>query len=134
MMRWALLAIVAAGCQDPPKADTRCRCTPNNASRVKLRDEAAPIDGLQLLERLRRHKRDVQLGRNARDIKVDDDVLRFAISNFCDPCNSWVLDTMRIEDLYPLSRLEEATNAVCLGLELRDGTIAYGDARPRACR
>jgi hypothetical protein len=133
-MRYALLAIALLGCREPAKDDGKCTCTPNNASRVKLRNEAAPVDGKQLLERLHRHKRDVQLGRNARDIKVDDDELRFAISNFCDPCNSWVLDTMRIEDLYPMARLEEAANAICLGLELRDGSVVYGDARPRACR
>lgn len=114
--------------------DGKCTCTPSNVSRVKIRGQVAPIDGKGLLERLHRHKRDVRLGRNARDIKVDDDELRFEISNFCEPCNSWVLDTMRIEDLYPMARLEEAANAVCLGLELRDGTVAYGDARPRACR
>ncbi|MEJ7602584.1 MAG: hypothetical protein WKG01_32125, partial [Kofleriaceae bacterium] len=111
-----------------------CTCTPRNASRVKLRDEPAPVNGKQILERLHRHKRDVRLGRNARDIKVDDDQLRFAISNFCDPCNRWVADTMRIEELYPMARLEAATSAVCLGLELRDGTVVYGDARPQACR
>ena len=133
-MRPLILVLVALGCQQPPKADERCTCTPNNASRVKLRDETAPIDGKQLLERLRRHQRDVRLGRNARDIKVDDDALRFAISNFCDPCNSWVSDSARIEELYPLARVDEAATAVCLGLELRDGTIVYGEARPRACR
>jgi len=133
-MRWVWLAIVVLGCREPATDAGTCTCTPNNASRVKQRDEAAPMDGKQLLERLHRHKRDVRLGRNARDIKVDDDQLRFAISNYCDPCNSWVLDTMRIEDLYPMARLEESANAICLGLELRDGTVVYGDARPRACR
>lgn len=111
-----------------------CRCTPGNASRTKAVDEAAPMDGPALLERLRRHKRLVEEGRNPRDVKVFDDELRYAILEFCQPCSAWVGERMTMEQMFPLDRLGEATSAVCMGLVLRDGTVAYGDARPRTCR
>lgn len=111
-----------------------CRCTPGNVSRTKAVDEAAPMDGPALLERLRRHKRYVEERRNPRDVKVFDDELRYAILEFCQPCSAWVGERMTMEQMFPLDRLGEATSAVCMGLVLRDGTVAYGDARPRACR
>jgi hypothetical protein len=115
-------------------ADGPCRCTPGNVSRTRSVDEAAPMDGPALLERLRRHQRYVDEGRNPRDVKVFDDELRYAILSFCQPCSAWVGERMTMEQMFPLRRLDEATSAVCMGLVLRDGTIAYGDARPRACR
>jgi hypothetical protein len=111
-----------------------CRCTPGNASHTRSVGDTAPMDGPALVDRLRRHKRLVDEGRNPRDIKVFDDELRHALLDFCQPCGSWVGERMTMEQLFPLSRLTEATSAVCMGLVLRDGTIAYGDARPRACR
>ncbi|HEU4733756.1 MAG TPA: hypothetical protein VFT22_37950 [Kofleriaceae bacterium] len=128
----AVVAVVAA-CRGTPADDAVCRCTPGNASRTKLADGTA-LDGQALLARLRRHRRDVEQHRTPRDIKVFDDELRFEISNFCQPCGDWVKDRMTIEDMFPLDRLDDATSSVCLGLVLRDGTTAYGDARPRACR
>jgi hypothetical protein len=132
--RFALptLALIAA-CGGKPADDPVCRCTPANASRTKLAD-GTTLDGAGLLARLRRHRHDVEQHRTPRDIKVFDDELRFQISNFCQPCGDWVQDRMTIEDMFPLSRLDDATDSVCLGLVLRDGTMVYGDARPRACR
>lgn len=92
------------------------------------------MDGVSLLARLRRHKTDVSLGKNARDIKVIDDQLRFAIVDFCQPCPHWVGDRLTIEEMFPLGRLDEATRGVCMGLVLRDGTTVHGEARPSACR
>ena len=92
------------------------------------------MDGEGLVARLRIHQRDVSLGKNARAIKIADDELRFAVSNFCQPCGDWIKDTMRIDEMFPLARLDEATRGVCMGLVLRDGTTVYGDTRPRACR
>ena len=79
-------------------------------------------------------ERDVEQHRNPRDIKVDDDELRLHVATFCQPCSDWVNDHATLEALFPLDRLDDAAGAVCLGLVLRDGTTAYGDARPRACR
>jgi len=130
----AVLISILAACQNAPTNDGPCRCTPANVSRVRAVDEATPLDGAGLLAKLREHRGLVAERRNPRDVKVFDDELRFAIANFCEPCNGWISDRMTIEELYPLSRLDDATRAVCLGLVLRDGTTAYGDARPRNCR
>lgn len=92
------------------------------------------MTGEELLAALRRHAQDVRLGKNSRDIKVVDDELRFTIASFCQPCGAWVGDAMRIDQMFPMDRLNEAVRGICLGLVLRDGTIAYGDARPPACR
>lgn len=127
-----VLAIVCA-CRDTPVDDGVCRCTPGNRSRTRLSDGTF-LDGAALLGKLRRHQRDVEQHRTPRDIKVFDDELRFAISNFCQPCGDWVEDRMTIEEMFPLSRLDDAASSVCMGLVLRDGTTVYGDARPRACR
>ena len=130
----AILLILLVACNSRDDGAGLCGCTPNNASRVRSVDETGPLDGAALLAKLREHRNLVLAQRNPRDIKVFDDELRFAIANFCDPCNDWVSDRMTIEELYPLARLDDATRAVCLGLVLRDGTTLYGDARPRACR
>ncbi len=133
----ALVFVVAGGlaaCRETPREPLTCSCTPANRSLVKNHDQAAPMDGDALLALLRRHQRDVQHGRNKRDLKVDDDELRLAVANFCQPCGAWVGDSLRIDEMFPLAQLDEATHAVCLGLVRRDGTTVYGDARPRACR
>jgi len=114
--------------------DGVCRCTPGNVSHTRSVDEAAPMDGAALLEKLRRHKRYVDEQRERRDIKLFDDELRYAILDFCQPCSAWVGERATMEEMFPLHRLGDATSAVCMGLVLRDGTTAYGDARPRACR
>jgi len=111
-----------------------CACAPGNVSRVRAVDEAAPLDGAGLVAKLQTHRRMVLEHRNPRDVKVFDDELRFAIANFCEPCNDWISDRMTIEELYPLARVDDATRAICLGLVLRDGTTVYGDARPANCR
>ena len=120
-------------CRSKPADDGVCRCTPGNQSGSKLGDGSA-FDGNVLLGKLRRHRRDVELRRNPRDIKVDDDELRLELVSFCEPCGDWVQDRVTIEELFPLQRLDDAAGAVCLGLVLRDGSTVYGDARPRACR
>jgi hypothetical protein len=122
-----------AGCRDRPADDGVCRCTPGNQSRTTQADGSS-LDGPGLLAKLRRHRRDVEQRRTPRDIKLGDDELRLEVASFCQPCGDWINDRMTIEDLFPLARLDDAANAVCLGLVLRDGTTAYGDARPRACR
>lgn len=132
--RWlAFLVLAMAACRGTPADDGVCRCTPANLSRTRLAD-GTPFDGAVLLGQLRRHRQDVALRRPPRDVKLFDDELRLQISHFCQPCNDWVKDRMTIEDLYPLQRLDDAVDGVCLGLVLRDGTTAWGEARPRACR
>ena len=132
----AVAALALSACSRSPSSDDDgpCRCTPGNISHTRPVGESAPMDGPALLDRLRRHQRYVQENRNPRDIKVFDDELRHALLDFCQPCSSWVGERMTMEQMFPLPRLPDATSAVCLGLVLRDGTIAYGDARPRACR
>jgi hypothetical protein len=136
----ALAALTALGgatglaaCRATPADDGVCRCTPGNQSRTRAGD-GAYLDGAGLLGKLRRHRRDIALRRNPRDIKVDDDELRLELVSFCEPCSDWVKDRVTIEELFPLDRLDDAVGAVCLGLVLRDGTTVHGDARPRACR
>jgi hypothetical protein len=123
----------AAACRGAAPADEVCTCTPGNRSQTRQADGSV-LDGPALLGKLRRHRRDVEQHRTPRDIKVLDDELRFEIANFCQPCGAWVHDRMTIEDLFPLARLDDAANAVCMGLVLRDGSTAWGDARPRPCR
>ena len=127
-----LVPALLAACHRPSD-DGACRCTPANQSRTKLAD-GTQLDGAALLARLRRHRRDVEQRKNPRDIKVFDDELRFEVASFCQPCSEWVEDRLTIEQLYPLARLDDAVDAVCLGLVLRDNSTAWGDARPRACR
>jgi hypothetical protein len=131
--RWLVAVTLLAGCHDAPTEDATCRCTPANHALTKAAD-GTPIDGASLLARLREHRREVAAHRTPRDIKVLDDQLRFEIANFCQPCGEWVGDRMTIEELYPLDRLDDAAGAVCMGLQLRDGTTSYGSARPAACR
>ncbi|HEX7844099.1 MAG TPA: hypothetical protein VF469_41775 [Kofleriaceae bacterium] len=128
-----LVLALAFGCRGAPADDGVCRCTPENRSAARLPD-GSKLDSAALLGKLRRHKRDVSLQRPARDVKVFDDELRLELIGFCQPCSDWVKDRLTIEDMFPLDRLDDATGAVCMGLVLRDGTTAYGDARPRACR
>jgi len=128
----AMLAALGA-CRAKPADDGVCRCTPGNQLRTRASDGSF-LDGAALLGKLRRHRRDVEQRRTPRDIKVDDDELRLEVSGFCQPCSDWIRDRMTIEELFPLDRLDDAANAVCLGLVLRDGTTVYGDARPRGCR
>ena len=135
MIRGAFLLVLGGllACHEPPAASPACACTPGNVSRTKLTN-GAPLDGAALLDQLRRHKRDVEQHRTPRDIKVFDDELRFAILGFCQPCGSWVGDRSTIEAMFPLERLDDAVDGVCMGLVLRDGTTAYGELRPAACR
>jgi hypothetical protein len=130
----AVLIALGSACRGAAEDDSVCRCTPGNVSHTRSVGEAAPMDGPALLQRLRQHRRLVEEGRNPRDVKVFDDELRHAILGFCQPCSHWVRERATMEEMFPLGRLEDATSAVCMGLALRDGTIAYGDARPRACR
>lgn len=132
----AAAALIALGacCGAPPADDGPCRCVPGNASHTRSLGDASPMDGRGLLDRLRRHKSLIDDRRPPRDVKVFDDELRHAIIDFCQPCSDWVGERLTMEQMFPLARLGDATSAVCMGLILRDGTLAYGDARPRACR
>jgi hypothetical protein len=129
----AALAAALVGCRGEPTDDGVCRCTPDNRARTR-RVDGTSLDGATLLARLRRHKRDVALQRPGRDVKLLDDELRLELTEFCQPCSDWVKDRLTIEDMFPLDRLDDAVAGVCMGLVLRDGTTAYGNARPRACR
>ncbi|CAN5784930.1 hypothetical protein BH11MYX3_BH11MYX3_27150 [soil metagenome] len=127
-----LFALLGA-CRGEP-TETACSCTPANTSRTRTVHEAAPMDGVSLLARLRRHRSDVAQGKNPRDIKMGDDELRFAIVEFCQPCGDWVTDRLTVDEMFPLGKLDQATRGVCMGLVLGDGTTAWGDARPQNCR
>jgi hypothetical protein len=116
---------------DPPQ---RCTCTPQNVARTKRVGDDHPIDGAGLVAMLRRHRQLIADNANRRDVKLVDDEIRIAVTAFCQPCGDWVDDRMTVDQMFPLARLDDATDAVCLGLTLRDGTIAYGDDRPSACR
>jgi hypothetical protein len=130
---WVILVPALAACRGPAADDAVCRCTPGNLSRTKQAD-GTTLDSATLLDKLRRHRREVEQRRNPRDIKVFDDELRFEIASFCQPCSDWIGDRLTVEEMYPLDRLDDAVGGVCLGLVLRDGTTVYGAARPRACR
>jgi hypothetical protein len=133
-MRFAIWLAVLAACKSEPARDEPCSCTPANVVRTKTVHETAPLDGVSLLARLRRHRDDVRAGKNPRDIKVGDDELRFSILELCQPCGDWVKDRATMEELYPLDRLDGAVKGVCMGLVLPDGTTAWGAARPQNCR
>ncbi len=126
--------LALAACHKPAEPEGPCRCAPANTIKSKPIGDAAPMTGETVLANLRRHARDVAAGRNPRDIKVLDDQLRFAVVELCQPCGDWVNDRMTMEQLFPLARLDDAVSAVCMGLVLRDGSTAYGDARPASCR
>ncbi len=133
LARVAGIVALLAACRSEP-TETACTCTPANVSRTRTAHEAAPMDGVSLLARLRRHRSDVQQGKNPRDIKLGDDELRFAMVEFCQPCGDWVKDRLTIEEMFPLAKLDQATRGVCMGLVLGDGTTVWGDARPQNCR
>jgi hypothetical protein len=76
----------------------------------------------------------VARGANNRDIKMVDDEIRLQVSRACQPCASWVGDRLTVDEMFPMARLRDTARATCLGLVLRDGSTAYGDARPSACR
>jgi hypothetical protein len=128
------VAVLAAACRSEKAADGPCTCTPANTIRTKGVSETEPPDGAVLVARLRRHRDDVRAGRNPRDIKVQDDQLRFLVVELCQPCGAWVSDRMTMEELYPLEKIDQAVRATCLGLVLTDGTTAWGAARPQNCR
>jgi hypothetical protein len=128
-----LLVAMFAACKSSRQETTVCSCAPGNISHTRMRD-GSYMDGNALLERLRRHRNDVAAHKTPRDIKVDDDELRLAIMSYCEPCGDWISDRATVEQMFPLDRLDEAADAVCLGLVLRDGKTAYGEARPPACR
>lgn len=129
--RIALAALALAACGRPPPPTADCSCKPANQTQSHLRD-GTPIDGRAILSELRRHRQFVADQRNPRDTKMLDDELRFAVVNFCQPCGGWVGDRMTMDELFPLARLDDAVDAVCMGLVLGDGTTVYGSAR--ACR
>lgn len=122
--RFAMLLSIAA-CHGAPATTAACACTPGEASTIP-----GAMDGEALLAKLRHHRAEVAAGRNGRDVKIFDDELRFAVADFCRPCGDWIKDTMRIDEMFPLDRLDDATRGVCMGLVLRDATIVYGTARP----
>jgi hypothetical protein len=129
----ALAMAMLSACRAQSVDDSACSCTPGNVSRTRSSDGTS-MDGAALLGKLRRHRQDVQLQKNARDVKVFDDELRLALISFCQPCGDWIKDRLTIDDMFPLQRLDDAADAVCLGLVLRDGTTVHGAARPLACR
>ena len=108
--------MMALACGGKPADD--CTCTPSHAPST------------QILTLLRRHRAAVTS--NGRDIKLIDDELRLQSETLCSPCNAWVGERARADELYPLERLDDATAATCMGLVLRDGSTAFGPAR--ACR
>jgi hypothetical protein len=117
MTRAALVLVLACGGDPAPD----CTCKPAHA----------PSD--KQLDLLRRHRDAVRAGqRNGRDTKLVDDELRVQAQILCEPCSAWVGARATPDELYPLHRLDDATAATCLGLVLRDGTVAYGGAR--TCR
>ena len=126
--------VAGQGCSNAPSADdTTCRCSPGNVARAALPD-GSHLDGPALLGMLRRHRQDVEAGRNPRDIKVADDQLRLAVIDYCQPCGDWVKDRSTVEEMFPLDKLDDAADAVCLGLVLRNGKTLYGATRPKSCR
>jgi len=133
-MRRAVAILGLVACAPSSTEDVVCRCTPANSSLTRRVGAAAPMDGAALLGELRRHRQAVRDGKNARAVKLVDDELRLALTDFCHPCSAWVTDRLTIDEMFPMSRLDDATTGVCMGLVLRDGTTAWGDARPRACR
>lgn len=129
---WIAIA-AAAACRGGGSGEPEiCTCVPENVGHIEAFPGTRPLDGAGLLAKLRERPR--HAGQTPRDLKVFDDQLRFAILDMCAPCGSWVSDRATIEELFPLSRLDEATSAICMGLVLRDGSTVYGELRPRACR
>ena len=130
--RIAIVLVAVAACHG--SSEGPCQCTPENVSKTKRVDQASPIDSTGLLSLLRRHRDLASQNIQRRDIKMVDDEIRIATTSFCQPCGDWVGDRMTVDEMFPLQRLDEATGAVCLGLVLRDGSTAFGEGRPDACR
>ena len=128
-MKLALLLVLVGSCKDPVAGP--CTCTPGNTT--KLSHAGAPIDSASVLALVRRHRMLVDQHAQGRDVKLVDDEIRLEVAALCNPCGDWVGDRMTVDEMFPLSRLDDATGAVCLGLTLRDGTTAFGE-RPTACR
>jgi len=113
-VRWLAIVAVLAGCHDEPVKS----CTPAGKAKPEL------------LGLLRRHRAmAAQGGANGRDIKLVDDEIRIAEALACQPCE-WVGDRLTVDEMVPLSRLDDAVGTTCLGLVLRDGSTVSGRARP----
>jgi hypothetical protein len=123
----ALLVLVACG----KDAELPCTCKPANVA--KITQHGAPIDSASVLALLRRHRTLIEQRAQGRDVKLVDDEIRIQVGALCQPCGDWVGDRMTVDEMFPISRLDDATGVVCLGLTLRDGTTAFGE-RPSACR
>ena len=118
-MTRAFLVLIAIGCGGKPADD--CACHPTHAPSA------------QLVDLLHRHARAVDANqRNGRDTKLIDDEIRVQSALVCDPCNAWVGERAKVDELYPMDRLDDATAATCMGLVLRDGATVFGAAR--SCR
>jgi hypothetical protein len=126
-------SLAACGGKRVEEDDGRCHCTPGNISEAKRLD-GTPLDGGALLAQLRRHRADVEQHLSGRDVKLVDDEIRLGAVSLCQPCGTWVTDRMTVDQMFPMAKLDEAVDAVCLGLVLRNGSTAYGEARPKTCR
>ena len=116
-MRALLLFAIACG----GKADDDCTCKPTHEPSTRV------------LDLLHRHRSAVGDGKaNGRDLKLVDDEIRVQSATLCAPCNTWVGERARVDELYPLDRLDTASAATCMGLVLDGGAIVYGAAR--SCR
>jgi hypothetical protein len=51
------------------------------------------------------------------------------MKKLCTPC-AFDIDHLKVEDMLPMDRLDEAVDATCMGLILRTGETVYGRARP----
>jgi len=127
-MRWLVL-LVLAGCGKD--VDAPCTCLPANVA--KITQHGAPIDSASVMALLRRHRTMIEQHAQGRDVKLVDDEIRIQVGALCQPCGDWVGDRMTVDEMFPMSRLDDATGAVCLGLTLRDGSTVFG-GRPTACR
>jgi hypothetical protein len=123
----AIFALAVASCSDrAADAPASCSCSPHAPS---SRASAA------LLELVHRHAHAVRDGqRNGRDTKLIDDELRMQSQILCEPCGAWIGERTTPEEIYPFAREAEAVGVVCTGLQLGDGTIAYGELHPPECR
>ncbi len=138
-----LIAIVTLtlGCgreSDANKAPQACSCTPAEAPfRDRIHGDEVLMGSPALLNLVKTwQKQQAFLGSEGRDAQPStrEQYAMLVTRALCDPCRSWISDSDRLEAMFPLEFVDQATGAGCLFLLMPDGTRRYGQLRPLECR
>lgn len=120
-MRWLLALCILEACHRETAPVGRC-APANKPATFHVTHSKVPFvaDGQYILGLLRDLRGDVRL-REGNELLVQD-----AMAGMCAPCV--IPAGIAVEDMYPMDALDQAADARCMGLLLRDGSFAPGKA------